>query len=472
MQYNEALKNSSKTVGTMTKFAVILVLAFISFFPSQSNGQHKPYLSNKLPSDSLLSAQRKAMTHLAHEASVQIAGIQKEKMGQWFEFQQSLYQDNEKLDSAHSKLLAEKKSALTDSLYTVSSSFQQSLNHHLEDALADTSGDALKRFQAYCLGVTGKYDGAVSQKTRLLQDSLYTYAVMLHVRQLENQVVDANDPVSLSGDLVEMYGTGEKHPSQWNFSTSYSTRTVWQGLDQNDGKGSYSLTAGYFHPVGISASISLMGLVGEEIMFDRTALSLAYQAELFKGVSVVAGYSHYFYNSDSPQLTSSISDEVSLLAIYDNPVLTPQVSLTYAFSDDNDVFAAIQVSHGFWINNVFGGVLLIEPAVIANFGTLQSISREYQVKMKRLAGGYSVSSSSSSSSEFSITNWDFVFPIAFSSGILTLTPEIVFTIPVNTERITNSVEFVRVNNVKKISRTLTPDDSPIVYFLISLSVSI
>ncbi|NTV45301.1 MAG: hypothetical protein HGB11_01965 [Chlorobiales bacterium] len=461
----------------MSKLAAVFVLILAGTFSSYCNAQGGHHLFNNPSADSLLvaSEKRKAVDSLAGDATAQIKAGHTKKMSQWGEFRQSLYQDKEMLDSAQRRRFTEKETALTDSLNSVSAHFQHALNQRLAASLHEYSDETVTRFQAYCLNTVDKHEKALSQTMQTFQDSLYTFAVTLHVQQLESQMVDADKRFSLSDKFAGMFGPRVKPSPQWSFSTCYSTRTVWQGLDQNDEKGSYSITAGYSHPIGISASISLTGLVGQEIVFDQTTLALAYQIELFDRFSVTAGYSHYIYNNDSPQLTSSITDDVSLLAIYDNPILTPQASLTYAFAADNDIFASLQVSHSFWISNVFGGVMLIEPAISANFGTLESVSREFEIKLKRMAGEPSsrvmISSSSSSSSAFLITNYDVILPFSITFGSLTLAPELICTIPVNTERVTNSLNLVRDNGVKKISKTLTPDEDPLFYFSISVSLS-
>ncbi|NTV46746.1 MAG: hypothetical protein HGB11_09590, partial [Chlorobiales bacterium] len=379
---------NQKKLGLFIALIAIFVMAFS--IPS-SYGSERSYYSypKKSISDSLQKDIESPQTiqRVAQVTSSRIEEEQANKQKLWIEFKQSLSLDKEGLDSLRLTLISEKEAALTDTLAFISKRYQQTLVRHLESALAPSSTEPLNRFQAACQGLLSKHSEELDKKIPALQDSLYTFTVMLHVRQLEDSLLATDRKFSPSDNMKWLLSSVMAARPEWSFTTSYSTRTVWQGLDQNDGEGSYSITAGYDHATGISASVSFMGLVGQEIVFDRTALMLAYQTEFFKKLSVTGSYSRYFYSDDSPQLTSSITDELSLLAAYVNPILTPAISVSYAFAGDgNDVFASLAVDHSFWFDDFFGCVLQIDPTIRADYGTLESVINQYALKINRVIG--------------------------------------------------------------------------------------
>lgn len=462
-----------------------LFVTLVSATPSLGRVQsHDAYLRENT-SDSLLKKAEipQSIRQVAQASSIRIQDDQASSQKQWKNHIRSISSDRDGLDSAQLRRISKKETAFTDSLIFVSKRYQETLNRYLEAALNQSSKESLDHFQAICKEQVSKHREELDKKMPALQDSLYTFTVLQYVGQLENDLLTSDKKFTPSDEVKALLVAATDKP-EWSFTTSYSSRAVWQGLDQNDGKGSYSISAGYDHPSGFSATVSLLGLVGQQSVFDRTTLSASYQTELFKKLSVTGSYARYFYNDDSPELSASITDELSLITVYENPVLTPAVSVSYAFAGaGNDVFASLAIDHGFWIDNVFGGVMQIDPTVRADYALLESVTNQYALKISKLIGtrlsGKTLSSVSTSSSAFAITNYDFSLPVTYRYGCLELTPEITYTIPVNTSRFTNELNLVLdikrrsgagSEIIKRFQKAVEVNGSPIFYFSMSLSL--
>jgi hypothetical protein len=249
-----------------------------------------------------------------------------------------------------------------------------------------------------------------------------------------------------------------KEPSHFfNIQSGFQSRSVWRGIDQNNGNGAYSISADYQYRLGLSASISAVNLIREGDYFDQYTFSIGYQNN-FGDVSISAFLNSYRFSAASPQARAYIARDISTSLSYDNPIVVPTVFFTYAIPDSsgskNDAFLTIDLSHAFTFENFFSGDLTLQPSVSADYGIIRTIVVRRNSRPAVLL---------SESSVFSVTNYNLSLSTIYSRGFFSFIPDINYTIPINTD------QFIRTRNRRRMSSKT--EMSNLFYFGLGISIS-
>jgi hypothetical protein len=264
-----------------------------------------------------------------------------------------------------------------------------------------------------------------SDSSNTLRDSIYSYAEA----QLGSQtdaVQDAKDSTAAASEAV----SAPDRTSSFTVGTTYSSRSVWQGIDQNNGNAVLTPALIYKHWTGISASLSSSRLDGQAIPWGQTTLGLGYDLDVTDHFAIAFGVDHYIY-ADSSLPKSTIKNDVSLTLTYETSILTPALNATYGFAKPKgNPSLSLQASHSFDVEKFLGGSLSVEPTVLGNAGTLNGITFKSQ-KVKLANGKTVIRKVALANSKFNITDYDLSLPVTYSIGIFTLVPEPVYAIPVN-----------------------------------------
>ncbi len=126
-------------------------------------------------------------------------------------------------------------------------------------------------------------------------------------------------------------------------SLNYSSNTNTFGrFSQFVKQPSFSPSVMYFSKYGFDISGSGYWIENSDDSLSQTTseldLSIGYNIEIIKNLTIYAGYSHFFYNEKANTLKSDFSDDISLYGYYQLKKLITGVSANYLFGTDNTFY--------------------------------------------------------------------------------------------------------------------------------------
>ncbi len=311
------------------------------------------------------------------------------------------------------------------------------------------------------------FKSELSDMSDVFSDSLYDVAeamLLAKTEDIDPALLNAEKSNAIAASLADEIPDDAPFP-QWSISTTYQGRAYWRGIDQNDQNASSYTDITYTHPIGLYASVGVTGLFGQSNFFDQLTLSAGYQKAIAEKLTVVLSYSRYFYDQNSVQVRSAYTDNLGATVSYITPIVTPSISFNYLFaSGGGDAFLSFLLTRSFFIDDVLGGTISIDPSASLDFGTLQSITQRATVIQQRNQPPR-VQPTARIDSRFVITNYNLSLGVSYLVGIFAFTPELSLTVPVN-------VSTVTIVNPLRPSQTRTERvETPPAFFLtISASV--
>lgn len=290
-----------------------------------------------------------------------------------------------------------------------------------------------------------------------LQDSLSAFVESLFIAQSDKRSLLTSDYKEILNRAV----FAEEPTHQFDVGFSFQSRSVWRGIEQNNGQGSYGFSATYQHRLGFFGSLQGLGLQGQGKRIDQFTFNFGFQRQWSENFTTSIAYSRYRYDDSSAQVRSSINSDLSLWLSYDTPFFTPSISLGWLFADENtDFICSWEVSRGFSFPSFLSGELLLLPGISAEYGTLTST----QIRVGRNRAGQ-IRNDISTSSAFVITNYNFSFTAIYSLHGFSIIPELIYTIPINVESVSQITRFNP--NLPAQQQTLSLEAKSFVYFSFS-----
>lgn len=251
---------------------------------------------------------------------------------------------------------------------------------------------------------------------------------------------------------------------RFSVRSGYQSRSAWRGIDQNPNGGAYSFSATYQHRSGVFVSASLVGLEGQAQVFDQLTLSAGLDWEVFDDLLTSAAFSRYWFSDASAQARSSIQSDLSLWVSYSNPVVTPALTLVWAFGDSSaDFFCSWELSRAFSLPPLFSGRTLLVPSVSGEYGTI-SLVRAFATRSRR---NPNPQTRVETSSPFVLTNYNVSLAAFLSFESFSLVSEFVFVVPVNASSFTFTVSGPNLS--RPVSRSIQQGGKSFGYVSMSAS---
>ncbi len=364
-----------------------------------------------------------------------------------------------------------------ETILRVSSSLDAALNACLKrerervQQEAQTFNDAMKQRSP------AAQDSALSQarsvffkRQRALADTILWSQDSLS-RAIETFFLSASDRRTSSAtpdykSLLEQFSNVQRSPHSFDAGFSYQSQSVWRGIDQNDGKGAYSLVATYRHQIGAFVLAQALGMQGRSPFIDQFSLGVGFERELFDDFIASLSYTRYFYSDSSIQVRSSINSDVGLRFSYSLPWMTSSTTFIWAIGDaQNDFICSWELSQPFAFQNFLGGDLLLVPSVSAEYGTVSSV----RAVARRLRNGRIVRNVSESS-PFVLTNYNVSLSAIYAFGALSFIPELIYAIPINVPSL--SITRMNLTPSGSVTNVFNQQASAFFYFSTSLYLSL
>jgi len=240
---------------------------------------------------------------------------------------------------------------------------------------------------------------------------------------------------------------------------SYTNNSVYLGRTDTVTTPGYSASLAYTFKFGLYFSGALDLIPNRKSSkLDGGNLEVGYDHS-FGDFEAGASFTKLFYNSNSTQVSSSLSSIISAYADYDiADIITPAIALSYNIDKSgtgSDILLNPNLSHDFAIEGIFGenDYLLISPEAGLNAGT-QNFYAGYLEKKNRLskkvaaAVNAAYTSYYDSLSQFRLLDYEVAVPVIYKTGLFrfSFTPTYAFaqdSLPKSTkaqEAITKTIE--------------------------------
>lgn len=329
------------------------------------------------------------------------------------------------------------------------------------DALRHTSPTIRDSVLSHARSIYFKRQRLLADTILTIQDSLSRAIEMFVVRLSDRQTSSPTfDYKSLLAQLAE----SQVPTHSFDIGFSYQSQSVWRGIDQNNGKGAYSLVATYRHQIGAFVLGQVLGMQGRSPSIDQVSLGVGFERELFDRFLASLSYTRYFYSDSSVQVRSSINSDVGLRISYTLPWITSSATLIWAIGGDNDdLICSWELSQPFAFRNFLSGDLLLIPSLSAEYGTVSSV----KAVARRLRNGR-ITRSVAESSPFVLTNYNFSLSAIYTYQMFSFIPELIYSIPINVP----SLSITRANLPSSGSATTVFTHNAPSFFYISTSLYI
>ncbi len=342
----------------------------------------------------------------------------------------------------------------------------------LEDAKslqADRKDTLNQRIQTYKQRLNAKKYHATSRKSfkeysETLKDKLYELSVALFVEDYSESTSTKRSVQDLDR-LISTLSFQDKPLFEIETGMSLQNRSVWYGLDQNNGGGAYSAYFNINHQWGIGVGITSSGLVNQTPIFDQFGFSISVDQDFWRFSSGI-GYTKYVYSDQSEQLSSAISDELNLSLSFLNDFITPSLQFSYAFSEDeNDIFFSYHFEKILILGELFGAMVIVQPT----FSGYMAKTRSTKDVFINLQNFFSWQHRSDVNDVFQIKNYELSVPVIFQYDQFSFKPELIITRPVNTYSI-EYYELIREETSlgqvgwRVIEEKIKPEESVLVIF--------
>lgn len=255
---------------------------------------------------------------------------------------------------------------------------------------------------------------------------------------------------------------------RFSFSTSYQSRSVWRGIEQSPGNGTYSLSGLYQHRSGVFLSASALGFQGQPHVIDQASASLGMDYQPFDNLLVSLAYTRYHYSDSSVQVRATIHSDLTLWLSLQTEWLTPSVTLIWAIGETtNDFFCAWEISRAFFIGQFSSGRLILLPSISAEYGTISTI----RALTRRTGRNSEPQTRIERSSPFVLTNYTFSLSLLYRIGNISIAPEFLFAVPINVSSLTLTA-IGSGNFSRPITRTFEQGGKSFGYFSVQVSYSL
>ncbi len=253
------------------------------------------------------------------------------------------------------------------------------------------------------------------------------------------------------------------------FSTAYQSRSVWRGIEQNSGLGTYSFSALYQHRSGIFLSASALGLQGQSPVIDQASASVGMDYQPFDFFLLSFAYTRHYYSESSVQVRAFINSDLTLWLSFQNEWLTPSVMLLWAFSNEgNKFFCSWEISRAVLLSQFSWGKLALVPSMSGEYGTISTVSVERRRRTRLNAEPQTLIQRAE---PFVLTNYLFSLSLLCGIGNFSIAPEFLLVVPINLPSLTFTSTRLGTP-LQPITHVVRLGDTPFGYFSVQVSYSL
>lgn len=268
-----------------------------------------------------------------------------------------------------------------------------------------------------------------------------------------NLKVHAQEPTTEQTEESEKSDSDAEKANNFGVSVTGGSNMIQKGKKPAVTQYYLAPSLSYSHRSGFSAGLGA-NLVKESKKFsvDNISANLGYSKTFFEQLSLGASYAYGHYFS-SAQIASTESNTASLSGSWSNSILTPSLSVSYAFGQASDFLYNAGLSHDFSFDGVFtdSDNFSIPVALTASAGT----SNYYQEYVKRNPGKVKAKKKAAAISAEDINT-------SFALTALVLESGLSYTIQKFT--ISSGVSYILMTND---SSTIELDNSPVITFTLA-----
>jgi len=223
-------------------------------------------------------------------------------------------------------------------------------------------------------------------------------------------------------------------------STEYSSHTTYRGRDNGVHQQMITPSLAYHHSAGFGIELSTFWLDQTPKPWDGVAASVAYEFTVGSLIGGDLSYSHFWFSDSSRLARSVIKNDFSASLSLNWPVLSLSVDGDLATGSASEFTTAVTASHEFECPLTLYDKISLEPTLTAIIGeqnsTLTAL-RTKGAKVKKAAGA-----AAQSNSTFGILDYEVSFPVTIILGPLTLSPSVVYIVPMNVVDLSTAKAFV------------------------------
>lgn len=253
------------------------------------------------------------------------------------------------------------------------------------------------------------------------------------------------------------------------FSTAYQSRSVWRGIEQNSGMGTYSFSALYQHRSGIFLSASALGLQGQVPVIDQASASVGIDYQPLDFFLLSFAYARHYYSESSVQVRAFINSDLTLWLSFQTEWLTPSVMFLWAFSDEgNKFFCSWEISRAVLLSQFSWGKLALVPSMSGEYGTISTVSVERRRPTRLNPEPQTLIQRAE---PFVLTNYLFSLSLLCGIGNFSIAPEFLLVVPVNLPSLTFTSTSAG-NLIQPVQRIVRLNDTPFGYFSLQVSYSL
>ena len=362
------------------------------------------------------------------------------------------------ITSAHDSLDASRK----DTLRFITKSLQQQLL-----AFGDTTKQAVnapiahfsdeltkgKRTYSFCDSCEGDPDfndrfEQFREFVNNLHDGFHdtTAALMdYHKDTFEDRYDTVHDSLSDLRDILIENRLGEIDYQRYvatrlTVSTGYSSHTTYRGRDNGVSQQMIAPSLSFHHSSGFGIEVSTYWLDQTPKRWDDVAGSLTYEftaGGLFGGS---LSYSHFWFSDSSRSSKSVIKNDFAASFSLSWPMISLSIDGDLATGDASEFTLAASVSHEFEFPLTLYNKISLEPTFTAIIGEQNSTLTTLRTKGAK--GKEVVGVQTQSNNTFGILDYEASFPVTIVLGPLTLTPSVVYIMPMNVVDLSTAKAFV------------------------------
>lgn len=223
-------------------------------------------------------------------------------------------------------------------------------------------------------------------------------------------------------------------------STGYSSHTTYRGRDNGVPQQMIDPTLAFHHSSGFGIEISSYWADHTPKPWDGVAASLSYEFTAGKIIGGELSYDHFWFSDSSHSAKSVFKNMFEASLSFNWPVLSLSVDGDLATGAASEFTLATSASHEFEIPLTLYDKIFIEPTLTATIGEQNSKLTTLRVKggkANKVGGG-----GAQAKNMFGILDYEAALPLTIDVGLVTLSPSIIYVIPVNVIDLSTTKAFV------------------------------
>jgi hypothetical protein len=222
-------------------------------------------------------------------------------------------------------------------------------------------------------------------------------------------------------------------------SAGYSSHTSYRGRDNGVPQQMFAPSIALHHSSGLGVEVSTYWLDQTPKRWDDVAASLTYEFTVGSIIGGELSYSHFWFSDSSLSPKSVFKDAFGASVSLNWPVLSLSVEGDLATGTASEFTLALSATHEFEIPLTLYNRILIDPTLMAVIGEQNSTLTTLRKGPK---GKKVVGIQTQSSNTFGILDYEASLPITIDLGPVTLSPSVVYVVPVNVIDLSTTKAFV------------------------------